>query len=207
MFLPRAFFGKLRRFRLRNQTLTGRARAMTATKRPTAFLDRDGVLNIDSGYPHRPDQLVLTATAARAVARLNQAGCLAIVVTNQSGVARGLFDLAAVDRFHAAMQEQLLSQGAQIDAFYIAPYHPDGTVTAFAMDHPDRKPGPGMILRAMAEWPVDPARSILFGDKTSDIEAAQNARIAGERLPTDICDLDAAVARWLTRLGLPTESD
>lgn len=173
--------------------------------RPTAFLDRDGVINVDTGYPHHPEQLVLTPTAARAVARLNRAGCLAIVVTNQSGVARGLFDLSAVDRFHDAIQAALGRKGAQIDAFYVAPYHPDGTVPRFAIDHPDRKPGPGMILRAIAEWPVDRSRAMLFGDKASDLEAAARAGIPAERLATDTCDLDAAVAAWLDRTGVPVQ--
>ena len=175
---------------------------MIAATRPTAFLDRDGIINVDTGYPHRPDELVLTPTAARGIARINRAACLAIVVTNQSGVARGMFDLAAVDRFHAAIQDRLGERGARIDAFYVAPYHPDGSVERFAIDHPDRKPGPGMILRAMAEWPVDRDRAILFGDKASDLAAAARAGIPAERLPTDTCDLDAAVAGWLDRLGL-----
>ncbi len=175
--------------------------------RPTAFLDRDGIINVDTGYPHRPDALALTPTAARGIARLNRAGCLVIVVTNQSGVARGMFDLAAVDRFHAAIQERLGEEGAWIDAFYVAPYHPGGTVARFAIDHPDRKPGPGMILTAMAEWPVDRTRAILFGDKASDVEAARCAGIPAERLASDTCDLDAAVAGWLQRLRLPVQDD
>ena len=173
---------------------------MTTVLRPTAFLDRDGVINIDTGYPHRPEDLVLTPTAAQGIARLNQARCLTIVVTNQSGVARGLFDLAAVNRFHTTLQQRLSEHGARIDAFYVAPWHPAGKIARFAIDHPDRKPGPGMILRAMAEWPVDRHRAILFGDKTSDIAAAERAGIPAERLASDICDLDAAIARWLGHL-------
>ena len=165
--------------------------------RPTAFLDRDGVLNVDTGYPHRPEQLVLTPTAGAAIRYLNRAGWLAIVVTNQSGVARGLFDLAAVDGFHVALQTRLARQGAAIDAFYVAPWHHDGTVPPFNVAHDDRKPGPGMILRAMAEWPVDPARSVLFGDRGSDMEAARRAGIAGVRVPADTCDLHAAVRLWM----------
>lgn len=175
---------------------------MTVPLRPTAFLDRDGVINVDSGYPHRPEELVLTPTAARGIARLNRAGCLTIVVTNQSGVARGLFDLLAVDCFHAAIQARLAEEGARIDAFYVAPYHPDGTVARFAINHPDRKPGPGMILAAMAEWPVDRARAVLFGDKGSDMEAAARAGIPAVRLPSNSCDLDGAIAAWLDRLNV-----
>ncbi|SEN64218.1 D-glycero-D-manno-heptose 1,7-bisphosphate phosphatase [Sphingomonas gellani] len=174
---------------------------MTEAARPTVFLDRDGVINVDTGYPHRPEELALTPTAAPAIARLNRAGCLVIVVTNQSGVARGMFDLAAVDRFHAAIQERLAEHAARIDAFYVAPYHPAGTVARFAIEHPDRKPGPGMILSAMADWPVDPNRAILFGDKGSDLEAAVRAGIPAWLLSSDTCDLDAAVSVWLERLA------
>jgi len=176
-----------------------------SSARPTAFLDRDGVINVDTGYPHRPEELVLTPTAARGIARLNRAGCLAIVVTNQSGVARGMFDLLAVNRFHAALQERLGAEGARIDAFYVAPYHPDGTVARFAIDHPDRKPRPGMILRALAEWPVDRTRAVLFGDKGSDLEAAHRAGIPAERLTSNTCDLDAAVTSWLGRMGVSVQ--
>jgi D-glycero-D-manno-heptose 1,7-bisphosphate phosphatase len=171
--------------------------ALMNQSHPAAFLDRDGVLNVDTGYPHRPDELVLTPTAAQAIARLNRAKVLAIVVTNQSGVARGLFDLAAVDRFHAALQARLGEQGAAIDAFYVAPWHPDGMVEPFNVVHDDRKPGPGMILRAMAQWPIDPARSVLFGDRGSDMEAARRAGIAGIRVVANTCDLDTEVRRWL----------
>jgi D-glycero-D-manno-heptose 1,7-bisphosphate phosphatase len=183
-------------------SIAGVVRAMSPGRRPTAFLDRDGIVNVDTGYPHHPDELMLTPTAARGIARLNRTGCLTIVVTNQSGVARGLYDLATVDRFHLAIQQRLKEQDAHIDAFYVAPWHPDGTIPAFAIDHPDRKPGPGMILRAMIEWPIDPDHAVLFGDKASDIEAAARAGIPAERLARDTCDLDAAVAAWLNRIGL-----
>ncbi|RYF13452.1 MAG: HAD family hydrolase [Oxalobacteraceae bacterium] len=175
---------------------------MTSKNRPVAFLDRDGIINVDTGYPHRPDELILTPTSARAIARINRAGCLAIVVTNQSGVARGMFSLDDVERFHLAIQKKLDEAGGHIDAFYVAPYHPDGIIPEYAIEHPDRKPGSGMILRALAEWPIDTKRSILFGDKSSDIEAAKRANIASERLPGDTCDLDAAVAGWLKRLNV-----
>jgi D-glycero-D-manno-heptose 1,7-bisphosphate phosphatase len=118
--------------------------------------------------------------ARRAVRRLNEAGVVVIVATNQSGVARGLFDLAAVEAVHAVMQADLTVEGARIDAFYVCPFHPEAKDPAFAHpDHPDRKPNPGMILRAMDEWGLDPARCLLIGDKDSDIEAARRAGIAG----------------------------
>lgn len=161
--------------------------------RPAAFLDRDGVINVDRGYTHRPDQLEFTPTAVEAIGLLNQAGCHVLVVTNQSGVARGLYGVAEVEAFHAHMNAALRERGAHIDAFYYCPYHPDGQVPEFAIDHDDRKPAPGMILRAMREWHADPARSFLIGDKQSDLEAAAAAGIAGYLIEANVGDLAAQV--------------
>jgi D-glycero-D-manno-heptose 1,7-bisphosphate phosphatase len=164
--------------------------------RPAVFLDRDGVLNVDSGYPHRREDLVWIEGARAAVKRINDAGRLAIVVTNQSGVARGMFDEAAVDAFHATMQEGLAEVGARIDAFYSCPFHEAGTIARYRIaNHPDRKPNPGMLLRAFAEHPIDRGQSFLIGDRASDIAAAQAAGIPGHLFPGG--DLDAFVARLL----------
>ena len=125
--------------------------------RSAVIFDRDGVLNVDHGYVGDPERMEWVEGARRAVRRLNESGVLVIVATNQSGVARGLFDLAAVDAVHAVMQADLTVDGARIDAFYVCPFLPDAKVADFAhADHPDRKPNPGMILRAMDEWGVDP---------------------------------------------------
>lgn len=148
--------------------------------RPALFLDRDGVLNLDLGYVHRPEDLVWIPGAREAVAAANAAGWWVFVVTNQSGVARGLYDLAAMHRFHAAMSEQLAEVGGRVDAFYACPYHPDAVIEAWRrVDHPDRKPNPGMLLRAMAEHPVDRGGSVMIGDKESDLEAARRAGVRG----------------------------
>jgi D-glycero-D-manno-heptose 1,7-bisphosphate phosphatase len=162
------------------------------TTRPAAFLDRDGVLIEDVGYPHRPDQLHLMPGAARAVKGLNDAGYLCVIVTNQSGVARGLFDLDQMHAFNALLLEALAAEGARIDAVYACPYHSVGSVAAFIHpDHPDRKPNPGMLLRAMAEHDIDPARSLMIGDQPSDMLAAERAGVAGHRFSGG--DLDAFV--------------
>jgi D-glycero-D-manno-heptose 1,7-bisphosphate phosphatase len=161
------------------------------------FLDRDGVINVDTGYPHRPEELILTATAARGIALINASGALAIVVTNQSGVARGMFTLEQVDHFHQAIGRQLALESAHIDAIYVAPYHPDGSVPGLAIEHEDRKPGAGMLIRALAEWPIDSARSVMIGDKQSDAEAAARAGIRSITVPTNNCDLAATVESWL----------
>jgi D-glycero-D-manno-heptose 1,7-bisphosphate phosphatase len=147
--------------------------------RPAAFLDRDGVLNVDRGYLHKPMDLEWMPDAAAAVRRLNDLGWLVVVVTNQAGVARGYYDEAAVDALHAHMRAELRARGATIDAFYYCPHHPDGIVPHLAISCECRKPEPGMLLRAAREWPIDLSRSILIGDRDSDIEAARCAGVRG----------------------------
>ncbi|HQS08809.1 MAG: D,D-heptose 1,7-bisphosphate phosphatase [Rhizobiales bacterium 24-66-13] len=153
--------------------------AQAQALRPAAFLDRDGVLNVDIGYAFRPADLRLMPGAGEAVARLNAAGYLVFVVTNQSGIARGLYTLEQAQAFNAALAQALSCQGGHVDRFYLAPHHPDGSVAEYALDHFDRKPNPGMILRALEEWPVDRARSFLIGDKDTDMEAARRAALPG----------------------------
>lgn len=149
-------------------------------RRPAAFLDRDGVLNRDHGYTHRPQDLVWMPGAREAVRDLNDAGYLVLVVSNQAGIARGLYTEASMDEFHAEMAGQLADVGAHIDAFYHCPYHAEASVARYRnADHPDRKPNPGMILRALQDWRVRPAGSFLIGDRDTDIEAASRAGLPG----------------------------
>jgi D-glycero-D-manno-heptose 1,7-bisphosphate phosphatase len=166
------------------------------TLRAAVLLDRDGVLNVDHGYIGGPERLEWVPGARQAVAALNRSGVLVIVVTNQSGVARGMFDLAAVEALHALMRADLAADDARIDAFYLCPYHAEARVEAFRHpDHPDRKPNPGMILRAIADWDIDPARALMIGDKDSDIEAARRAGVAGVRFDGgDLAEFMAGVA-------------
>jgi D,D-heptose 1,7-bisphosphate phosphatase len=163
------------------ETLEQAAREVPGRRfKPAAFLDRDGVLNTDTGYTHRPEDLAWMPGAREAVLGLNEAGYLVFVVTNQAGVARGYFGERDMAAFHEAMQDELAEIGAHVDAFYHCPYHSQATVEAYRhADHPDRKPNPGMILRAIAEWPVALAGSFLIGDRQSDLEAASNAGIPG----------------------------
>jgi D-glycero-D-manno-heptose 1,7-bisphosphate phosphatase len=148
--------------------------------RPALFLDRDGVLNEDRGYVARWEDFRWIPGARQAVAAFNRAGWLVIVVTNQSGVGRGLYTEDAMHALHARMAQELAEAGGRIDAFYYAPQHPQATVDAYRHpDPPDRKPNPGMILRALAEWPIDKAASVMIGDKPSDLEAALRAGIRG----------------------------
>lgn len=148
--------------------------------RPALFLDRDGVLNEDHGYVSRWEDFRWIAGAKAAVATFNAAGWLVIVVTNQSGVGRGYYTEEDMHALHARMDADLAEAGGHIDALYFAPQHPEAAVESYRHPNPpDRKPNPGMILRALAEWPIDRARSVLVGDKLSDMEAATRAGIRG----------------------------
>ena len=143
----------------------------TAAK-PAAFLDRDGVLNIDKEYVHRADQLEWIDGVPEAIRLLNDAGYLVIVVTNQSGVARGFYDEAAIGALHAHMRDHLAARGVRIDAFYYCPHHPDGKVAAYTMRCDCRKPGAGMFEQAARDWRIDRGKSFMIGDKDIDVEAA-----------------------------------
>jgi D-glycero-D-manno-heptose 1,7-bisphosphate phosphatase len=169
-------------------------------QRPAAFLDRDGVLNVDHGYAYRPDQLEWIAGAPQAVRLLNEAGYIVIVVTNQSGVARGFYDEAAVHQLHAHMQEVLKAQGAHIDAFYYCPHHPEGTVKEFAVNCKCRKPDTGMLDQAAREWPIDLGRSILIGDRDNDMAAAAAFKIRGIKFDLASDSLTELVSREIVRL-------
>ena len=149
---------------------------------PAVFLDRDGVLIEDSGYPHLEQHLRFIPGACEAVRRLNQLGYLCVVVTNQSGVARGLFSEDQMKAFNALLVRRMAAQQAVIGAVYACPFHAEALDERYRHpDHPDRKPNPGMILRAIEERRIDPARSFLIGDQPSDLEAARRAGIPGFR--------------------------
>lgn len=172
------------------------------TKRRAVFLDRDGVLNEDTGYVHTAEGWSWQPGALEAIRRINDLGRLAIVVTNQAGVAHGLYDEETVRRLHDWVQAELNAAGAFIDAFYYCPYHPEAEVEAYRADHPDRKPKPGMILRALADWPIEPDGSFLIGDRPTDVEAARRAGIAGHIYTGgDLREFVTERARASTRSG------
>lgn len=149
--------------------------------RPAAFLDRDGVLIHDCGYPHRPDQLQMMPGAAEAVKRLNDAGYVTVIVTNQSGIARGYFSEDTMHAFHKLLLAELAKGGATIDAIYFCPFHKVAVEHRYQHpDHPDRKPNPGMLLRAAADLDLSlDESSIMIGDNLSDMQAAKNAGVQG----------------------------
>lgn len=143
---------------------------------PAVFFDRDGTLNEEIGYAHKPEDLRWIPGAIDAIRAVNAKGWRAIVVTNQSGIARGLYGEAEMHAFHARMQDDLAQAGARVDAFYHCPYHLDAVDRRWRHpDHPDRKPNPGMILRAMREMAIDPLTSIMIGDTDADAGAARAA--------------------------------
>ena len=151
--------------------------------RPAAFLDRDGVLIEDTGYPHDPAAVRWIAGAPQAVARLNRGGFLVFVVTNQSGVARGFYPEAQVGALHRWMAAELAEAGARVDAWEHCPHHPDAPLAEFRRDCRRRKPAPGMVEDLLRAWPVERAGSFLVGDKPSDLAAAEAAGLPGHLFP------------------------
>lgn len=143
------------------------------------FFDRDDTLNVDVHYLHDPADFVWIEGAIAAIRWANTHGYLVIVVTNQSGIARGYYDEDAVRHLHDWMNAELAAHGAHIDAFYYCPHHTEGSVPAYVKQCDCRKPTPGMILRAIVEHDIDPAASFLFGDAASDVTAAEAAGVRG----------------------------
>lgn len=139
------------------------------------FIDRDGTINHDSGYLVDPEGLRLLPMVAEAIKLLNKAGARLIIVSNQSGVARGFFSEEDVRRFNQRLEEELLAQGAIVDAFYFCPHHPGLGEGPYRIDCQCRKPKPGLLLQAAEEHEVDLSYSYLIGDKMSDVEAGTNA--------------------------------
>ncbi|WP_081859272.1 D-glycero-alpha-D-manno-heptose-1,7-bisphosphate 7-phosphatase [Desulfohalovibrio reitneri] len=147
--------------------------------RPAAFLDRDGVLNEDTGYVHRPEDFQWKPGAREAVRLLNQRGYWVLLVTNQSGIARGYYGPEELIELSRWMQDELAAAGARLDAVYACPHHPEKGRGDYGRVCSCRKPGPGLLREAMTDYPIDPTGSFLVGDSERDLEAARNAGVAG----------------------------
>ena len=135
------------------------------------FLDRDDTLIVDKPYLNDPAGLEFTPTAVAAVRRLNAAGIPAILITNQSGLARGLISTEQLEAVHARLNELLAAGGAHLDAIYFCPHHKDGKIAELAIECACRKPAPGMLLQAAADFDLKLERCSLVGDKADDMAA------------------------------------
>ena len=146
---------------------TGTRSASENESVPVVYLDRDGTLNFDPGYLNEPEQLRLLPGVGPAVARLNRAGFKTVVLSNQSGVARGLITQDQLEAIHQRLRELLAEDGAWLDGIFICPHHPDEGCIC-------RKPAPGLVHRALQELGVFPGNAIVIGDKATDVELARN---------------------------------
>jgi D-glycero-D-manno-heptose 1,7-bisphosphate phosphatase len=139
------------------------------------FLDRDGTINIEREFLHRPEEFQFIPGAVQAIRLLNETGFRIIVVTNQSGIARGYFDEAAVNRLHRYIDEELIRFGASIDAYYFCPHHPEYSSDDNGKMCRCRKPLAGMLLQAAGDFSLDLSASFIIGDKLADVQAGLNA--------------------------------
>ena len=146
-------------------------------KRPAVFIDRDGTISEEVGYINHPSRFRVFPYSAPAIRLLNECGWLAIVVTNQAGVARGYFPEEMIQRVHQSLNLYLASNGARLDAIYYCAHHPSVGEPPYRLDCDCRKPRPGLIRQAMADFQIDVEKSWMVGDRYSDIELARNAGI------------------------------
>ena len=145
---------------------------------PALFLDRDGTINVDTGYPDDPAEMVLRADIAAVIAAANRAGIPVVIVTNQSGIARGYYgwgDFAAVN---GRVLDLLRADNAFVDMVVACAYHEAGSGPLAVADHPMRKPNPGMLLEAAKHLGLDLQRSLIVGDKAADMEAGRRAGLS-----------------------------
>jgi D-glycero-D-manno-heptose 1,7-bisphosphate phosphatase len=141
-------------------------------KRPAVFIDRDGTINEEMGYVNHPSRFILLPGTAEAIRILNKTGFLAIVITNQSGAARGYFPRDLVEEIHNIMIRLLKDHGALVDAVFTCPHYPNGVVSEFSIDCPCRKPKTGLIDQARKQFDIDMLKSFVIGDRFSDIQLA-----------------------------------
>ncbi|MDT5063788.1 MAG: D-glycero-D-manno-heptose 1,7-bisphosphate phosphatase [Acidobacteriota bacterium] len=146
-------------------------------KRRAVFMDRDGTISEEIGYVNHPSRYRVFPYSAEAVRLLNEAGWLAILVTNQAGVARGYFTEELITAVHDVLKQELSKRGAELDAIYYCAHHPTVGEAPYRFDCDCRKPKPGLIERAAAEFDIDLRQSWMIGDRYSDIELARNAGV------------------------------
>ncbi len=142
--------------------------------KPAVFLDRDGTINRDVGYVNHPDQLELIPRSAEAIRMLNNAEHPVVVITNQAGIAKGIFREEDLPTVHEAFVQMLAGEGARIDGFYFCPHHPAGTVEKFTRTCACRKPAPGLLHQAGRDMNIELSQAWVVGDKASDVQLAHN---------------------------------
>jgi D-glycero-D-manno-heptose 1,7-bisphosphate phosphatase len=146
-------------------------------RRPAAFLDRDGVINLDHGYVYRREDFNFVPGVLAAAADLARTGHALVVVTNQSGIGRGLYSEADFHRLTDWMRNEFAAAGAPLAGVYFCPHHPTDAQGDYQRDCDCRKPAPGLLLQAARELDLDLAHSIMFGDRRSDLQAAAAAGV------------------------------
>ncbi|MFI0829560.1 D-glycero-alpha-D-manno-heptose-1,7-bisphosphate 7-phosphatase [Streptomyces roseolus] len=177
------------------------------------FLDRDGTLTQPRHYPSHPDELILQPNIGAPLRALQKEGFALIVITNQSGLARGMFDTTALYAMHNRLRALLGSQGVRLDAIYACPHHPEGSVPRYRFVCRCRKPAPGMLLQAARDLTLDLSRSWMVGDAPCDIEAGNRAGTRTARVGTELDGhpspdvTGATTSEVLRRIGRETTSD
>jgi D-glycero-D-manno-heptose 1,7-bisphosphate phosphatase len=147
----------------------------TAPKRPAVFLDRDGTVNVEVHYLSQPEQIELLPTVSETISMLNSRGIPVVIVTNQAGVARGYFPEDRLIKIHDHLRRILADHNARLDGIYYCPHHPSAGLGEYRKVCDCRKPMPGMLNEAAGEMAIDLSRSLLVGDRESDLQAGANA--------------------------------
>jgi len=148
-------------------------------KKPAVFIDRDGTVNEQMGYINHPERFIILPGVAEAFRVLNKNGFLAIIISNQSGVARGYFPMELVDNIHTLMRESLQREEASVDGIFFCPHYPKGSVQKYSIDCDCRKPKTGLIKQACEHFDIDMTRSYMIGDHYTDMELADRAALNG----------------------------
>jgi D-glycero-D-manno-heptose 1,7-bisphosphate phosphatase len=149
------------------------------TNKPAVFIDRDGTINEQMGYVNHPSRFILLPGVPEAFRILNQAGFLAIILSNQSGVARGYFPIELIYDIHSMMTQSISKQGGRIDGIYFCPHYPKGSVQEYTVECDCRKPRTGLVKQACENFEIDLSRSYMIGDHYTDMELAERSNIKG----------------------------
>ena len=166
-------------------------------KNKAVFLDRDGTINIEKGYLHKIEDFVLLPGAAEAVSEMNRLGYKVIVITNQSGIARGFYTEDDMQTLHSHMKDVLASKNAAVDAIYFCPHHPEAQVSRYRKDCGCRKPKAGLFIKAAEDFDIDFERSWAVGDRIRDILPAKQLGmksalvLTGHKKAEEICQAPA----------------